>query len=150
MGPVSGVCVCLIKNLIKLFTTSSGGIGELANFLIGVCFVGTAGLIYKYNRTRKGALIACLAGSLAMALMSLPINYFITYPFYSKFMPIDTIVQMYQEINPNVSGLLGCLIIFNIPFTFLKGIADSIITFLIYKYLSPVLKGKKKEKKSAG
>lgn len=142
MGPLSGVLVCLIKNVVKLLTSASGGIGELANFLIGMFFVGTAGLIYKYNRTRKGALIGCLAGSLAMALMSLPINYFITYPFYSKFMPIDTIVQMYQEINPNVNGLLACLIVFNIPFTFLKGAADSVITFLIYKYISPLIKGR--------
>ena len=142
MGPLSGVLVCLIKNVVKLLTSSSGGIGELANFLIGMFFVGSAGLIYKYKRTRKGALIGCVAGSIVMALMSLPVNYYITYPFYSKFMPIDTIVQMYQEINPNVNGLLACLIVFNIPFTFLKGAADSLITFLIYKYLSPIIKGR--------
>ena len=147
LGPVSGVTVCLIKNVVKLLTSQSGGIGELANFLIGACFVGVAGVIYKHNRTRKGALIACLAGSAAMAVLSLPINYYITYPFYSKFMPIDQIVQMYQEINPNVNGLVGCLIIFNIPFTFLKGAADSIITFAVYKYLSPLIKGRKDPEK---
>ena len=150
LGPVSGVTVCLIKNVVKLLTSQSGGIGELANFLIGACFVGVAGLIYKHNRTRKGALIACLAGSAAMAVLSLPINYYITYPFYSKFMPIDQIVRMYQEINPNVNGLVGCLIIFNIPFTFMKGVADSIITFAVYKYLSPVIKGQKNQKKTEG
>ena len=150
LGPVSGVTVCLIKNVVKLLTSQSGGIGELANFLIGACFVGVAGLIYKHNRTRKGALIACLAGSAAMAVLSLPINYYITYPFYSKFMPIDQIVRMYQEINPNVNGLVGCLIIFNIPFTFMKGVADSIITFAVYKYLSPVIKGRKNQKKAEG
>ena len=150
LGPVSGVTVCLIKNVVKLLTSQSGGIGELANFLIGACFVGVAGVIYKHNRTRKGALIACLAGSAAMAVLSLPINYYITYPFYSKFMPIDQIVRMYQEINPNVNGLVGCLIIFNIPFTFMKGVADSIITFAVYKYLSPVIKGRKNQKKTEG
>lgn len=150
LGPVSGVTVCLIKNVVKLLTSQSGGIGELANFLIGACFVGVAGVIYKHNRTRKGALIACLAGSAAMAVLSLPINYYITYPFYSKFMPIDQIVRMYQEINPNVNGLVGCLIIFNIPFTFMKGVADSIITFAVYKYLSPVIKGRKNQKKAEG
>ncbi|MCR5262563.1 MAG: ECF transporter S component [Clostridiales bacterium] len=148
LGPVSGVTVCLIKNVVKLLTSQSGGIGELSNFLIGACFVGVAGVIYKHNRTRKGALIACLAGSAAMAVLSLPINYYITYPFYSKFMPIDQIVRMYQEINPNVNGLVGCLIIFNIPFTFMKGVADSIITFAVYKYLSPVIKGRKNQKKA--
>ena len=141
MGPLSGILVCLIKNLVKLLTSSTGGVGELANFLIGIFLVGTAGFIYKYKRTRKGAFIACLAGSLAMAVMSIPVNYFISYPVYTKFMPLDTIIGMYQELNPNVDGLLGCLIVFNLPFTFLKGAADSLITFFIYKYLSPIIKG---------
>lgn len=141
LGPVSGVCVCLIKNLIKLITTTTGGIGEIANFLIGICLVIPAGLIYKHNRTIKGAVVGCLAGSLIMAVLSLPVNYFIAYPFYAKIMPVDAIVGAYQAINPNVNGLLGCLIMFNMPFTFCKGIIDSIITFAIYKRLSPIIKG---------
>jgi hypothetical protein len=68
-----------------------------------------------------------------------PVNYFLTYPIYAKFMPIDQIVGMYQAINPSVNGLLGCLVTFNMPFTFAKGLLDVGLCFLIYKPLSPLL-----------
>ena len=143
MGPVSGIVVCLIKNLVNLFTKgfSTGGVGELCNFLLGVCFVVPAGWIYKVKKSRKGALWGCLVGALLMAAMSLPINYFVTYPMYAKLMPIDAIIGMYQKINPNVNGLFACLLIFNAPFTFLKGVIDSVIAFIVYKPLSRIIKG---------
>lgn len=141
LGPISGVIVCLVKNLINLPLSSTGGVGELANFLMGVTFVLPAGLIYHYKKTRVGALIASGAGAMAMALCSLPINYFISYPMYSKFMPIEVIVGMYQALLPSVDGLLACLVTFNMPYTLLKGVLNVIICFLIYKPISPLLKG---------
>ncbi len=141
MGPVAGVVVCLIKNLINLILTTTGGIGELCNFLMGVTLVLPAGLIYRCRKSRAGALLASGIGAVAMALCSLPINYFISYPMYAKMMPIEVIVGMYQKILPSVDGLLSCLLIFNMPFTLLKGILDAAICFLIYKQLSPILKG---------
>ena len=79
-----------------------------------------------------------------MAAASLPINYFITYPVYTKFMPIEAIIGAYQAIRPGVNGLLECLITFNMPFTFVKGLIDAILCFLIYKPLSPILHGRKR------
>lgn len=143
MGPVSGVLVCLIKNLINLPMTTTGGVGELANFLLGACFVIPAGLIYRFAKNRKGALIASLTGCVAMAIISVPINYFLTYPVYAKFMPLEVIIGMYQAILPGVNGLLQCLLIFNVPFTLVRGILDSAVTFLIYKRISPLIKGQK-------
>ena len=139
MGPVSGAVVCLVKNLIHLLMSSSNGVGELCNFLIGICFVVPAGLIYKHKKTRQGALIGALVGAAVMALCSIPVNYFITYPFYSIFWPMDTIIGMYQALIPSVNGLLACLIIFNAPFTLLKGLLDMVFCFMIYKPLSPLL-----------
>ena len=139
MGPVSGVMVCLVKNLINLLFTTTSGVGELCNFLLGVCFVIPAGWIYKVRRTRSGALLASGAGAVAMAVLSVPVNYFISYPFYTTFMPLDTIIGMYQDLLPSVDGLLACLLIFNMPFTLLKGILDVALAFLIYKPLSPLL-----------
>ena len=141
MGPLEGVLICLVKNLIHLVRTSTGGVGELANFLLGAAFTFVAGMIYKKNKTRKGALIGSLAGALAMALFSVPANYFLTYPFYTNFMPMDAIIGAYQAINPRVETLLECLLVFNMPFTFCKGLLDVILTFLVYKRLSPVIKG---------
>ena len=98
-----------------------------------------AGLIYRAKRTRGGALAGALLGSAAMAVCSVPINYFISYPFYTSFMPLDTIIGMYQDLIPSVDGLLACLVIFNAPFTLLKGLLDTLLAFLIYKPLSPLL-----------
>ena len=121
-GPVSGILVCLIKNLIKLPSTSTAAVGELFNFVMGALFVGVAGLIYKRNKTRKGAIVGALLGALVMAVVSVPYNYFIVYPAYVVMyhLPLDAIIGMYQAINPNVNGLLACLLVFNLPFTFVK------------------------------
>ena len=139
LGPAWGAAVCLVKNLINLTMSSTNGVGELCNLLIGLCFVIPAGLIYKRWKTRWGALIAALAGAALMAVCSVPVNYFISYPFYTSFMPLETIIGMYQSLIPSVDGLLACLVIFNAPFTLLKGLLDTALCFLIYKPLSPLL-----------
>ena len=146
MGPLSGVTVCLVKNLINLFFTTTGGVGELSNFVLGASFVLTAGLIYKRKKTRMGALIGSVAGAAVMAVFSMFSNYYVVYPIYTKFLPIDQIIGMYQAINPNVDGLWQCLFIFNLPFTFLKGMVVAAITFLIYKHISPIIKGVRKQR----
>ena len=142
LGPVYGVIVCLVKNLIHLLIASTGGAGELCNFLLGACFVFPAGLLYRFVKSRKGAFLGALVGAVIMALLSIPLNYFITYPIYSNFMPIDAIIGMYQAIRPSVNGLLECLIIFNAPFTLVKGLLVTALCFLIYKPLSPLIHGK--------
>ena len=149
-GPVSGVLVCLIKNLIKLPSTSTAAVGELFNFVMGALFVGVAGIVYKRNKTRKGAIVGALLGALVMAVVSVPYNYFIVYPAYVVMyhLPLDAIIGMYQAINPNVNGLLNCLLVFNLPFTFFKGMLDAVICFAIYKPLSPILHGRSSGGKS--
>ncbi len=141
-GPLEGVLVCLVKNLIHMPLSSSAFIGELSNFLLGCCFVVPAGLIYKKNKSKKTALVASIVGAAVMAICSLPINYFLIYPLYGKFLgfPIPAIVGMYQAILPAADTLIKDLIIFNIPFTLVKGLIDAAVTFLIYKRLSPILK----------
>ena len=78
LGPVSGVAVCLVKNLVALTHTSTGGVGELCNFLLGVTFVVPAGLLYKVKKSRKSAFLGSLLGAVIMAVLSVPLNYFIT------------------------------------------------------------------------
>ena len=143
MGPLYGVAVCLVKNLVNLLKTQTGGIGELSNFILGAVFVGVAGIIYKRKKTRMSALIGSLAGALAMAGISIVSNYFIIYPIYEKMMPLEAILGMYRAILPSVKTLIQALLIFNAPFTFVKGMLSVIITFLIYKKISPIIKGKK-------
>lgn len=143
LGPVYGVAVCLVKNILAaIFHGSTGGIGEVCNFLLGAAFTASAGLIYKHRKSRKTAALGALVGAVIMALVSVPVNYFITYPVYAQmFGGMDLILGAYQELNPNADSLLFCLVTFNMPFTFVKGVLDAVICFLIYKPLSPILHG---------
>ena len=143
MGPVSGVMICLIKNLVNLTATTTGGVGELCNFMLGACFVLPAGLVYKRKKTKMSAITGALIGAIVMAVLSVPINYYLTYPVYAAFIHMDTIIGMYQAINPSVTGLLDALIKFNMPFTFVKALFSVLITVLIYKHVSPLIKGTK-------
>lgn len=141
MGPVCGVIVCLVKNVLHLFITSTGGVGELSNFLLGVAFVLPAGLIYRHKKSRKNALIGSLLGAVTMAAFSVISNYFLVYPVYYNFMPEDIVLAAYQAIVPSMKSMLQCLVCFNMPFTLVKGLFSVVITFLVYKHISPILKG---------
>lgn len=143
LGPVSGVVVCLVKNLVNLLSTSTGGVGELSNFVLGACFVLPAGLIYQKHKTRKAAFWGAVLGAVVMAVVSVFSNYYIMYPIYTAFMPMEVIIGMYQAIAPGVQTLWDALLWFNLPFTFFKGMCSVAIAFLIYKHISPLLKGKK-------
>lgn len=144
IGPLCGVTVCLVKNLVHLPFTMSGGVGELANFILSSSFVLTAGLVYKHKKTRAGAFLGSLLGAFIMAAISVPSNYFVVYPIYEKLMPMEAIIGAYQAILPSVKTLLQALLIFNTPFTFVKGMLSVIITFFIYKKISPIIKGTSK------
>lgn len=146
LGPLYGVLVELVKNLLHLPFTATMGVGELANFIVGAALVFPAGLVYRLHKTRTGAMLGSLAGAVFAALVSFPVNYFITYPFYTGFMPMDAILSMYSAIVPPANTLPKALLIVNMPFTFVKGMISVILTFLIYKKLSPILKGSEKHK----
>lgn len=141
-GPVWGIAVCLIKNLIHMFVSSTGCIGEISNFVLGAVFVGVAGLIYKKRKNKKSALISCLIASAVMAVFSVFSNYFIVYPLYIKVLGMTEamILGMYQALLPSVENLFEAILIFNLPFNFAKMLIVSIMCFVLYKRLSPIMK----------
>lgn len=147
LGPVYGIVISLVKNLLHLIIpgTSTAGVGEVCNFLLGAIFAYVAGFIYQRNKTRKTAILGAVAGAVAMAILSVPVNYFITYPAYVKFynLPLEAILGMYQALLPAADSLIKCLIIFNMPFTLVKGLLDAVLCMLIYKSLSPILHGRR-------
>ena len=144
LGPVYGAVVELIKNAIHLPFTATSGVGELANFLLGAALVVPAGVVYKKHHTRSGALAGTIIGAVVATVISFFVNYFITYPAYAlAFGGMDNIIAAYHAIIGYIDTLPKALIIVNMPFTFIKGIINSIITFLIYHKLSPILKGRK-------
>ena len=137
MGPVSGLAVCLVKNLIGCFGSMTGCVGELSNFILSSCLVVPAGFIAK-KTGYKGVIIACIAGAVAMALMGVASNYFIVYPLYTAVMPMEAIIGMYSAILPSADTLIECLLIFNLPFTFAKGLIAALISVPLYKRLRPI------------
>ena len=142
-GPLAGVLIELVKNLLHCAVSQSATVGELSNFLLGAVFTGVAGLIYKNKKTKQRALIGGIVGAIVMGLICIPSNYFVVYPFYYKvYMPEEVVLSLYQVILPSMKSVLQCLFVFNLPFTIVKGLISAGITMLIYKPLSPVLKGK--------
>ena len=143
LGPVYGVAVTFLKNLLHIVFkgTSSAYVGELCNFLLGAVFSLVAGFIYQRKKSRKSALIGAIIGAALMAIVSVPMNYYVVYPAYVVCygMPLEAIIGMYQAILPSADSLIKCLTIFNMPFTFCKGMLDVLLCFLIYKPLSPLL-----------
>lgn len=148
MGPVSGVFVCLIKNVFGCFSTNTGCVGELSNFILGVALVLPAGIIAHKSKKLSRAIIGCFTGSVLMALFSFVSNYFIVYPIYdATVLPIEAIVGMYKTILPDVKTLAQCLWIFNVPFTFVKGVIAAVISLVLYKHLRPVFNNIYREQK---
>ncbi|MBR5152444.1 MAG: ECF transporter S component [Clostridia bacterium] len=144
-GPFAGILTELIKNLLHLFITSTFGVGELSNFLLGAVFTGSAGWYYKYHKTRQGALVAMLIGTLCFSAFGIFSNLFLMFPFYTKVMgiPIEAIIGMCRKILPFVDSQSKVILLSVTPFNLFKGILVSFVTFLLYKHLSPLLHGKR-------
>lgn len=143
-GPVGGILVCLIKNVIHVAIKGFGttmGIGDIFDFITSAAFTLTASLIYRKNHTKKGAVIGCAVGTLVFAVVSLPLNYFIVYPIYAKaFGGMEAIMSAYQKILPSVGNIFSALCVFNLPFTIIKGILCAVITIICYKPLITALR----------
>ena len=143
-GPLTGVLIVLLKNVIHLLVSQTAWIGELSNFILGTLFILPAGLIYHFRKTKSAAVLGATIGSAVMAVGGVFSNYFLIYPLFYKFaMPKEVILGMYQAILPSVDGMMEALLIFNLPFTLVKGLIVTGICLLIYKPISPILKGKK-------
>lgn len=125
LGPAAGVVIELLKNILKCGATTTGFVGELANFVINGTFVLVIGLVYKYNKTRKGAIFALLAGTLTIALSGILANILILLPLY---MP-----------SADLSSRFTLALTVITPFNLVKGIVLSVITFYIYKPLSRII-----------
>ncbi|MEE0943831.1 MAG: ECF transporter S component [Clostridia bacterium] len=129
LGPVAGVFTEFIKNLLHSTMTSTGFVGEVANFVMNGTLCAVAGFIYKQNKSRRGAVIALVVATFAMAIAGVFANLFIMLPLYMPTAPFDT------KLN---------LVLFTIlPFNIVRGLALSLITFLIYKRISPIIKSDK-------
>jgi len=140
-GPLWGVVVELVKNLLHLTVSATGGIGELANFAIGAALVFPAGLVYKKHKSRKTALLGCVVGSLCMGVMAAVMNYFVLLPLFQMFMPMEEMIAAFAAFVPIIRTKLDVVLLNALPLNILKGAVISLVTMLLYKRLSPILKG---------
>jgi riboflavin transporter FmnP len=140
-GPAAGIFITLVKDLIHFLSSQTGGVGELSDFLIYATFSLAAGFIYRFHKSKKGALIACLAGTAAVTIVGALTNLFLIIPFYSKIMPIDAIVSACNAVNPMIDSINGYILFGAMPFNLIKGLIISGLTFLVYKKLSQLMKG---------
>lgn len=140
-GPVSGIMIELVKNGLQLLSTSTGGVGELANFLIGASFVWAAGFIYRSHKTKKTAWVSCITGSFIMGIAAAAANYFILLPMFEVFMPLDQVIASFGAFIPFIRTKLDVVLFNVLPFNVLKGLVIGIFTMVVYKRLMPVLKG---------
>ena len=142
MGPLAGAAIELVKILLNFFIngTTTAGVGEVANFLIGCALVVPAGIIYRRKRTRKGAIIGMAAGTVFMTLLGCVLNAYVLLPTYAAAfqLPIDSLVAMGTAVNGSITDLFTFVAFAVAPFNILKGVLVSLIVFLIYKKISPV------------
>lgn len=148
-GPLAGVIIAAIKSLLHLFATTSGGVGELADFLVTASFVFTAALIYKSNKSKKGALIGSAVATVVLVLVGALANYYIIIPFYSQLMPINAIIEACHAVNPAITDMKGYILFGVVPFNLLKAVSVSAITMVIYKRISVVFKHERTKKRTA-
>lgn len=145
LGPVAGVLTELVKVLLNLVVngTQTAFVGEFANFVMGCMFVLPASLIYKMKKSRKHAVMGLAAGTVTMSVAAVFINALVLLPAYAKAfgMPIDAFVEIGSAINPAINSLWTFVVLAVAPFNLIKGVLVSVITVLLYKHISPILKG---------
>lgn len=144
IGPVAGTAIELVKILLNFIIngTTTAGVGEVANFLIGCALVVPAGIIYRRKRTRTGAIIGMAVGTVFMTLIGCLLNAYVLLPVYATAfqMPIDALVAMGTAVNGSIDSLFTFVAFAVAPFNLLKGVLVSLIVFLIYKKISPVFR----------
>lgn len=141
MGPAQGMAVVVIKNLVHMLGTSTACVGEFADILMSGCFVVPASLIYRRFKSRGGALKAMAAGTVLMTIAGVLINYFVLIPAYQVLMgmPVEAIVGMGQAVWSYIDNTVKLVIFITGPFNLLKGAVLSLVTYLLYKRVSPLL-----------
>jgi riboflavin transporter FmnP len=153
-GPVAGVLVEFIKEIVKLVlkSTSTAFVGDLANFLIGCMLVLPASVVYQFHKSKNSALIGCIVGTVVMTVFGTWFNAVYLLPTFAKLfgMPMDAIIGMGAAINAGVKDITTFVIFMVAPINIIKGVGISALTMLIYKKISPIIKYGSSSRQSVG
>ena len=134
LGLKEAVSALLIKDLIHLLSTQTGGVGELADFIMLTAMAVALWLITRNNKHVKQVVIGCVAATAALIAAGAITNAYMLIPFYAKvMMPVEAILDMCQKVNPNITSITSYVVWGVVPFNLVKGVILSIITVLLYK-----------------
>ena len=140
LGPTAGLIIVIVKNLLQAITASTtGGVGEFANIMIGGSYVLVVCLFYRKWNNYKGVLLGGLVGIVAMTIMGCIMNYFIMLPLYANFMPMEAIIQSGNVINPRVTDLMSFVIWMIAPFNIVKGGLMTVVSLPLFKKMEKIL-----------
>ena len=146
-GPVAGVMIEFCKILLKLLIkgTSTAFVGELANFAVGCALLLPASLVYERKKCKKNAILGLVVGSITMTVFAVFFNAIYLLPTFSVMYgwPMETLIGMGTAINPAITSLTGFVILAVAPLNIVKSVLVSIVTMLVYKPLSVIIKGGK-------
>lgn len=144
-GPVAGVLIEMCKIILKLLIkgTSTAFVGELANFAVGCSFILPASIIYLFKKTKTYAIVGCVVGTVILTIFGTSFNAVYLLPKFAELfgMPIDVLIGMGTEINPHITNITNFVVLAVAPLNLIKGTSVSIVTMLVYKKLSPIIKG---------
>ena len=145
-GPVAGVLVEFVKIILNLFmdSTTTAFVGELANFAVGCSFVLPASVVYLFKKSKKQAILGCVVGTLMMTVFGTAFNAVYLLPKFAELygMPLDAIIGMGSAINPAITDVTSFVIMAVAPLNILNGSVVSLLTILIYKKLSIMIKAR--------
>ncbi|MEG1285234.1 MAG: ECF transporter S component [Romboutsia sp.] len=142
LGPVAGLTIAFIKNLLQFVTgmSTTVGVGEFANFLIGGSFVLILSIMYKSKRDLSSVIKGLVLGTIAMTIVGCLANYYIILPAYELVgWEIEAVVGMGQAINPRINGTWSFIFWIIAPFNILKAVIMSLLTVPLYKKTEKVL-----------
>lgn len=149
LGPMAGVAIEAIKIILNFAIegTTTAGVGEIANFLIGCSYVVPAAIIYSVRKTRKNAIIGMAVGTVSVALVGAVLNAYVLLPAYAYAfgLPIEAFISMGTAVNPAITDLTTFILFAVVPFNLFKGLMISVIVLTIYKRVSPLLRDRHHE-----
>lgn len=152
LGPVAGIAIEFLKNILHgIFASQTAFVGELANFAVGTVLVVTAGLIYKLKKSKKTAVISLLVATVTMSAAAAILNYTVLLPLYERAFnfPVSQMVTIASKINGNITGVGSLILLSIVPFNILKGLMLTVLTLVVYKSVSPILKSENIKGKEA-
>lgn len=139
-GWLPAMMITLVKDFIHFFSSTTGGVGQLADFFMLTAFAIAVDLVYRKKHTKRGAELGLAVGVVMMTIIGIFTNKYMLIPFFSKVMPIQAILDACGAVNPFIGDINSYLLFGVVPFNLLKGVLLSVVTLLLYKRLSVFIK----------